>query len=327
MFEDKLPILYDVMVKLILFYDIIFYRLQLAKKKGIPIPNNDEIIVSEISSRRGKDSIENFSSLISKSNKDIKFISDKINDLISLKSSISDADKDEEQELSKKMNSIINDIIEARGRMDKTIKELEFDMKNKNNDENSDPNIIKDDSDLRTKKNLFDAMITKYRKVIQKFQNEENEMKKIKEVKLFRTAEIGLGRDLTEKEKEQVMEDPGMIQQIYEDKLKGKAHVQLQNAVRDLEERHRDIKKLEKSIIELSKMILELNKLVKYQGEMIDNIVENVSKSKDYVVKGEKELIKGKKHMKCTKKIKCTIVIIASVALLIIILPILIKFL
>ena len=74
-------------------------------------------------------------------------------------------------------------------------------------------------------------------------------------------------------------------------------------------------------------MILELNKLVKYQGEMIDNIVENVSKSKDYVVKGEKELIKGKKHMKCTKKIKCTIVIIASVALLIIILPILIKFL
>ena len=224
------------------------------------------------------------------------------------------------------MNSIINDIIEARGRMDKTIKELEFEMKPQNNDENSDPNIIKDDNDLRTKKNLFDAMIKKYRKVIQKFQNEENELKQAKETKLFRTAEIGLARDLTEKEKVDIMEDPKKIQQIYADKLKGTAHVSLQNAVRDLEERHIEIKKLEKSIIELSKMILELNKLVKYQGEMIDNIVENVSKSKDYVEKAEVQLNKGKENMKCKKNIKCTIAIIACAVLLIILIPIIVKF-
>ena len=205
--------------------------------------------------------------------------------------------------------------------MDKTIKELEFEMKPQNNDENSDPNIIKDDNDLRTKKNLFDAMIKKYRKVIQKFQNEENELKQAKETKLFRTAEIGLARDLTEKEKVDIMEDPKMIQQIYENKLKGKAHVKLQNAVRDLEERHKDIKKLEKSIIELSKMISELSKLVKYQGEMIDNIVENVSKSKDYIEKGEEQLIEAKKKKQCTKKIKCIILIGAIVGLLVIILP------
>ena len=224
------------------------------------------------------------------------------------------------------MNNISNDIIESRGRMDKIIKELESELKNDQNDENADPNIIKDDSDLRLKKNLFDAMIKKYHNVIQKFQSEESEMKQIKETKLIRDAEIGLGRDLTEKEKENIIEDPKMIQQIYENKLKGKPHNKLQNAVRDLQERHKDIKKLEKSIIELSNMINELNKLVQYQGEMIDNIVENVSKSKDYITKAEKELVAGKEKMKCKKNLKCTIAIIASIALLIIIIPIIVKF-
>ena len=224
------------------------------------------------------------------------------------------------------MNNISNDIIESRGRMDKIIKELESELKNDQNDENADPNIIKDDSDLRLKKNLFDAMIKKYQNVIQKFQSEESEMKQIKETKLIRDAEIGLARDLTEKEKENIIEDRKMIQQIYEDKLKGKPHFKLQNAVRDLEERHKDIKKLEKSIIELSNMINELNKLVQYQGEMIDNIVENVSKSKDYITKAEKELVAGKEKMKCKKNLKCTIAIIASIALLIIIIPIIVKF-
>ena len=214
---------------------------------------------------------------------------------MTIKSSLVEANNEEELQLSKKMNNILNYITEARGRIDKTIKDLDSEIKN---DQNKILNKSEDGDDLRLKKNLFNAMIKKYQNVILKFQNEESEIKGIKETKLFRNAEIGLGRDLTENEKEYIIEDPKMIQQIYEDKLKGKAHVQLQNAVRDLEERHRDIKQLEKSVIELSKMITEFNKLVKYQGEMIDNIVENVSKSKDYILKGEKILVEAEKHMK-----------------------------
>ena len=69
--------------------------------------------------------------------------------------------------------------------MDKIIKELESELKNDQNDENADPNIIKDDSDLRLKKNLFDAMIKKYHNVIQKFQSEESEMKKYMKIELM----------------------------------------------------------------------------------------------------------------------------------------------
>ena len=262
--------------------------------------------------------MDNFNKLISQSNDNIKFIEKKLNELISTKSSLLGADKDEEIDLSKKIININDDITEARGRMDKIIKDLEKELDVENE---------KDDNDLRTKRNLFDSMIKKYQRIIQKLSDEESEMKNIKEKKLIRTAEIGIGRDLTNKEKEQVMENPKMIEQIYEDRLKGKGHRSLINAVRDLEDRHKDIQKLEKSIIELSNMVTELSKLVKYQGEMIDNIVENVSKSKDYVAKAEDELGKGKKNMENARKKKCIIAIIVSVVLLIILIPILTKLL
>ena len=170
-------------------------------------------------------------------------------------------------------------------------------------------------------------MIKKYQRIIQKISDEESEMKNIKEKKLIRNAEIGIGRDLTKEEKEKVMENPKLIEQIYEERLKGPAHFKIINAVRDLEDRHKDIKKLEKSIIELSNMVTELSNLVKYQGEMIDNIVENISKAKDYVANAEIQLQNGKENMESARKRKCIIAIIVSVILLIILIPILTKLL
>ena len=263
-------------------------------------------------------SIDNFNKLISQSNDNIKFIEKKLEELKSKKSSLLDANKDEELELSKKIININDDITEARGRMDKIIKDLEKEL---------DPEKEKEESELRTKQNLFDSMIKKYQRVIQRLSDEETNMKNIKQEKLIRNAEIGIGRDLTKEEKDQVMENPKIIEQIYKDRLKGEGHRKVLNAVRDLEDRHEDIKKLEKSIIELSKMVNELSKLVKYQGELIDNIVENVSKSKDYVEEGENQLGKGKENMESARKKKCIIAIIVSVILLIILIPLLVKLL
>ena len=134
--------------------------------------------------------MDNFNKLISQSNDNIKFIEKKLNELISTKSSLLGADKDEEIDLSKKIININDDITEARGRMDKIIKDLEKELDVENE---------KDDNDLRTKRNLFDSMIKKYQRIIQKLSDEESEMKNIKEKKLIRTAEIGIGRDLTNK--------------------------------------------------------------------------------------------------------------------------------
>ena len=184
-----------------------------------------------------------------------------------------------------------------------------------------------DEVDLRLKKNLFDSMIKKYQNTMQRFQDAENEIKKIKETKLVRGAEIALGQELDDQERKDLVENPQMLEQIYENKLKSKPSEALKNAVRDLEERHNDIKNLEKSVLQLHKIIMELNMLVQYQGEMIDNIVTNINKAKDHVIKAEGEITKGKKNMERTKKIKCIIMIVIIVAILIIIIPILIRFL
>ena len=97
----------------------------------------------------------------------------------------------------------------------------------------------------------------------------------------------------------EVIENPQMIQQMYENKLTGAAHIKLQNAVRDLEDRHRDIKNLEKSILQVHNMIIELNALVKYQGEVIDNIEINITKAKNYVFQAEKKINCKYRCQKC----------------------------
>ena len=81
----------------------------------------------------------------------------------------------------------------------------------------------------------------------------------------MRAAEIAVNLELKEKQRKEVIENPQMIQQMYENKLTGEAHIKLQNAMRDLEERHRDIKKLKKNILQVHNMIQKLNALIKYQ--------------------------------------------------------------
>ena len=262
--------------------------------------------------------IEDFQTLISQSQEHINNIEKQIGQLIPLKGRVVDTMGDEDKEISQKINSITENAHNSKKKMDIIINKLKQEIEN----------IDEQDVDLteqRLKQNLFKSMIKKYTKTLQRFQDEENEIKKIKETKLIRGAEIALGQDLNEEQKEEVIENPGCVIQIYEDKFKQKAHVRLVNAVRDLEERHNDLKKLEKSILQLHELVEQFNLLVQYQGEMIDNIVENVQKSKEYINKGEVAIDKSKKNMKCTRKIKWIIVAVSVAVLLIILIPILVK--
>ena len=188
--------------------------------------------------------------------------------------------------------------------------------------------MIKDnqnDEERRIKNNLFSSMIKKYQDICMKFQKLETEFKNIIQTKNIRSAEIVLGKDLSDNEKVKVINDPKYVEQIYRDKLTGGAHVKLQNAVADLEERHKDIKNLEKSILQVHNLIIDLSKLVQLQGEMIDNIDVNIQKAKNYVDKGQKNLIKAKENMKKARKKKCIILIIVIVILLIVLVPVIIR--
>ena len=230
--------------------------------------------------------------------------------------------------MSQQIYEINDNISRLRTKMDNIIKTLKSQLeKNSNKDDDEEDEGKKkenDETDLRIKKNLFDAMIKKYENVINRYQNIESNIKSEKEKKLFREAEIVVNHDLNEEERQKLIEDPNYLQDMYKDQLTGQAPVQLQNAVRDLEERHKDIVKLEKSILELHKMVTELNLLVQYQGEMIDNIAENVCRSKEYIQKGEKEVVKSKENLKRARKKKCIVIIVVVIILIIVLAPTLI---
>jgi t-SNARE complex subunit (syntaxin) len=257
-----------------------------------------------------------FSTAIATCQSHIKNIESKIDQLIRIKNDVINSTGQEERENSQKISGIVNNVQKTQTQMDRLIKELRA-MLNQDN-------LNKDDPELRIKNNLFGAMLKKYQKTCLRFQNEESEIKNIIQTKLVRAAEIAVNEELTEQQRKEVIENPQMIQQMYENKLTGAAHIKLQNAVRDLEERHQDIKRLEKSILQVHNMIIELSKLVQLQGEMIDNIEVNIQKAKDYVLKGEKHVAKAKKNMESARKKKCIILLIVIGILVVILLPILI---
>ena len=260
-----------------------------------------------------------FSSMIATCQSHIKNIESKIDNLIKLRNEVNSATGQEEKDLSFKINGIVNNVQGTQNKMDKLIKELR-DMLNKDN-------ISPDDPEIRIKNNLFGAMLKKYQNTCMRFQNEESVIKGIIQTKLVRAAEIAINQDLTEEQKKEVIENPQMIQQMYENKLTGAAHIKLKNAVKDLEDRHKDIKNLEKSILQVHNMIIELSKLVQLQGEMIDNIELNIQKAKDYVLKGEKHIDQSKKNMESARRKRCCILLIIIGVLLVILAPILIAIL
>ena len=258
--------------------------------------------------------MNNFQNAIAQAQNYIKLIEQKTNELIRLKSAIVSSTGQEEKETSEDLNNIVSDFHQIQAKMKPIIENLRFNL---NEEKTTKPN----DPEYRIKENLFGAMIKKYQQTCLNFENVEGEIKNIIETKLVRSAEIALNKNLTEQQKIEVINDPQIIEQMYENKLTGAAHIRLQNAVRDLEERHRDIKNLERSIIQIHNMIIELSKLVELQGEMIDNIDTNIKQAKDYVLKGEKNVAKSEENMKKARKKKWIIIIIIVVILLIILLP------
>jgi len=223
--------------------------------------------------------------------------------------------------LSQQIYEVNDNISRLRTKIVNILKTLKSKLENSDEDDDEKDEGKKkenDETDKRIKKNLFYAMIKKYENVINIYQNIVCNIKSDKEKRLNREVEVFVGHDLNEEERQILIKNPNYLQDMYKDQLTRQTDVDLQNAVRYLEERYRDIVKLEKSIMELHKMVTELNLLVQYQGEMIDNIAENVCIYKKYI---HKCVIKSKENLKYDRKKKCIVIIVVVVILIIVLAP------
>ena len=213
-----------------------------------------------------------------------------------------------------KVNAVIQQIItqntENQSKIKKTLEENYFNFINDIDDNN---NLYP--QERRISKNLHGATVKNFQDAMIQFQSLESELKSINERMIIRSAEIASGKKLTDEEKKEIVMNPETAQKMIQDKLSGQAHSKLQNAVRDLEERHAEIRKLESSIMEVHKLIEELAGLVKLQGEMIDDICENIAVSKTNVTDAAENIIKAKENMISARKKRCIILIIIVVVL------------
>ena len=213
-----------------------------------------------------------------------------------------------------KVNAVIQQIItqntENQSKIKKTLEENYFNFINDIDDNN---NLYP--QERRISKNLHGATVKNFQDAMIQFQSLESELKSINERMIIRSAEIASGKKLTDEEKKEIVMNPETAQKMIQDKLSGQAHSKLQNAVRDLEERHAEIRKLESSIMEVHKLIEELAGLVQLQGEMIDDICENIAVSKTNVTDAEENIIKAKENMMSARKKRCIVLIIIVVVL------------
>ena len=147
-----------------------------------------------------------------------------------------------------KLNTVIQQIIsENTEYLSKIKKTLDENYVNFISDIEDNGNLYP--QERRISKNLYGATVKNFKDAMIQFQSLESELKSINERMIIRSAEIASGKKLTDEEKQEIVMNPEMAQKMIQDKLSGQAHSKLQNAVRDLEERHAEIRKLESSTV------------------------------------------------------------------------------
>ena len=213
-----------------------------------------------------------------------------------------------------RINSRIQEIIENSSESQSNIKRiLEENYANFIKSLDSNRNLL--EQERRISRNLHGSTVKNFQDVMLEFQSLESELKSTNENMILRSAELALGKNLSPEEKVNIIQNPEMAQKMVQEKLSGKAHIQLQNAVKDLEDRHAEIRKLEQSIMQVHKLIEELAGLVKLQGEIIDNICDNIATSKADAFSAQEDIFKSKENMIKARKLRCIIIIIVTVVL------------
>jgi syntaxin 1B/2/3 len=178
------------------------------------------------------------------------------------------------------------------------------------------------EAEKRIFKNLQGSIYNQFQDLLGDFQIEQSEIKLIKEEKTVRNAEIIMERKLDASERDKVLHNPKMVQEIFNAKLM-KSSSKLENAVFDLEERTRELMRLEKSVNQVHQMFVQFAIIVNAQGQIIDDICENIAEAKSNVLAAEQDIVKSKKNMQSARKKKCIILIVIITILLCILGPVL----
>eukprot|EP01016_Furgasonia_blochmanni_P040815 TRINITY_DN5232_c0_g2_i4.p1 TRINITY_DN5232_c0_g2~~TRINITY_DN5232_c0_g2_i4.p1 ORF type:complete len:294 (-),score=54.41 TRINITY_DN5232_c0_g2_i4:166-1047(-) len=179
-----------------------------------------------------------------------------------------------------------------------------------------------EEPETRMKITSQSALSNKFGDILKESQEIQTDMKNSVKEKVTRQVRL-IDDTLTPAQIDEISQDPEGAQRLIQAKMFRGAHMRVQNAVSDIQDKFRDIQKLERSVQQVFQMFQDLALLVHHQGEMLDNIELDINGAKSYIEKGNKYLEQAKEHHQASRKKLCWVVIIGLIILIVILIPLL----
>jgi t-SNARE complex subunit (syntaxin) len=176
----------------------------------------------------------------------------------------------------------------------------------------------KDSAKNQMRVNLYQTHIRRFHQDMNEYNAASHEFKQSLQERTRRQLKI-VDSKISDEEVEKIVASghaEGVIQQVL-------VSENLQDVVRDIEDRHLDILKLERQVLEVYELFKDLATLVEIQQESLDVIENRIGKAKDYVEKAETQLAEAEVYQKKTRKKQCCLLILLLAILIAIIAPVL----
>jgi len=176
----------------------------------------------------------------------------------------------------------------------------------------------KDSAKNQMRINLYQTHIRRFHQDMNEYNAASHEFKQSLQERTRRQLKI-VDSKISDEEVEKIVasgQADGVIKQVL-------ISENLQDVVRDIEDRHLDILKLERQVLEVYELFKDLATLVEIQQESLDVIENRIGKAKDYVERAEGQLAEAEVYQKKTRKKQCCLIILLLAILIAILAPVL----
>lgn len=172
----------------------------------------------------------------------------------------------------------------------------------------------------------YRSLVDSYKDSIITYKNMQEAFNQANKNKLKR--QLGtIDPDLTEREKDKLMDNPEQVQALINKKMMMQPHVKITSAVKDIEDKYNDILELESNINDLLELLTQINTLISDSGKMIDQIHNNFNAANKLTQKANQNLKEAKELQQQSKGKQWWMCICALGALFVIGAPILLTIL
>jgi len=174
----------------------------------------------------------------------------------------------------------------------------------------------KDSAKHQMRTNLYQTHVRRFHQIMNDYNLVSNDFRQALQDRTRRQLKI-VDKDITDDEVEKIVES-GKAQEVIKQAL---ISDDLEDVVRDIEERHQDILKLERQVLEVYELFRDLAQLVDLQQDSLDVIDARIQSAKNYTERAEVELTEAEDYQKKARKRQCMILGIVIGILVVILAP------